>query len=95
MTVPEELLAFAETLADAAGTVVRSYWRQPVAVESKQEPGRPVAESPVTRADREAEQRMRELIEAKCHRETRNEQVIAVVLAVVHRASILLVYNNS
>lgn len=37
-----------------------------VEVESKLELHRPVAESPVTEADREAEQRMRELIEAQC-----------------------------
>lgn len=66
MTLPQELLSFAETLADKAGEVIRSYWRQPVAVESKHEPGRPVAESPVTLADRAAEKVMRELIEAQC-----------------------------
>ena len=66
MTLPQELLSFAETLADKAGEVIRSYWRRPVAVESKHEPGRPVAESPVTLADRAAEKVMRELIEAQC-----------------------------
>ncbi|CAE8703842.1 unnamed protein product, partial [Polarella glacialis] len=49
------LVSFAEDLANAAGTVIRGYWRVPIEVESKDEPGRPVAESPVTVADREAE----------------------------------------
>lgn len=57
--VSDELVKFAEGLADAAGAIILRYWRIPVEVESKHEPGRPVAESPVTVADREAEAAMR------------------------------------
>ncbi|CAK9012622.1 unnamed protein product [Durusdinium trenchii] len=65
MAVPGDLVAFAEELADAAGAVILKYWRKPLPVESKHEPGRPVAESPVTLADREAEAKMRQLIEQR------------------------------
>ena len=51
-------VALANRLADAAGVVIRRYFRADVAVESKAD------ESPVTVADREAEQAMRALIEA-------------------------------
>jgi inositol-phosphate phosphatase/L-galactose 1-phosphate phosphatase/histidinol-phosphatase len=51
-----ELLQFAHRLADAAGQVVRRYYRTPVTVETKPDA------SPVTIADREAEQAMRTLI---------------------------------
>jgi inositol-phosphate phosphatase/L-galactose 1-phosphate phosphatase/histidinol-phosphatase len=51
-----ELLRFAHRLADAAGQVVRRYYRTPVTVETKADA------SPVTIADREAEQAMRTLI---------------------------------
>jgi len=54
-----EAAAFAGRLADAAGAVALRYFRQPVAVETKADA------SPVTRADREAEQAMRALIEAE------------------------------
>jgi len=61
-----ELVAFAEELADAAGQVILKYWRQRgVAVESKKDVGRPVEESPVTIADRGAEEAMRALIVAR------------------------------
>ena len=53
LTVSADLLSFSEELADAAGNVIRQYWRKPVEVESKLEYDRPVAESPVTIADRE------------------------------------------
>jgi inositol-phosphate phosphatase/L-galactose 1-phosphate phosphatase/histidinol-phosphatase len=53
-----ELQGFAQRLADVAGTIVRRYYRAPVAVESK------LDASPVTIADREAEQAMRDLIRA-------------------------------
>jgi len=53
---PNEFVAFAETLADAAGAVIRRYFRKPFAVEAKSDA------SPVTIADREAEQAMRALI---------------------------------
>jgi len=63
--VAAELVAFAEELADAAGAVIKAYWRKPIEVESKIEDDRPVAESPVTVADREAESAMRKLIEER------------------------------
>ena len=65
LTVSADLLSFSEELADAAGNVIRQYWRKPVEVESKLEYDRPVAESPVTIADREAEKAMRDLIELR------------------------------
>lgn len=65
LVVGEEFVAFAEQLADAAGKVILGYWRKPIEVESKQELGRPVAESPVTIADREAEDVMRKLISSR------------------------------
>ncbi|MGI9421092.1 MAG: histidinol-phosphatase [Geminicoccaceae bacterium] len=55
---PSELLAFAEKLAEAAGAVITPYFRSNIAVDQK------VDDSPVTIADREAEQAMRALIEA-------------------------------
>ncbi|MDX6748829.1 histidinol-phosphatase [Geminicoccaceae bacterium 1502E] len=55
-TVPDELVALAHRLAEAAGAVQRRYFRTPVAVDSKSD------DSPVTIADREAEAAMRELI---------------------------------
>jgi len=57
--------AFAEELADAARTQILPFWRKPIEVESKVEEDRPVAESPVTIADRNAETAMRALIEAR------------------------------
>jgi inositol-phosphate phosphatase/L-galactose 1-phosphate phosphatase/histidinol-phosphatase len=53
-----ELVEFALRLADAAGAVVRRYYRTPLAVESKADA------SPVTAADREAEQVLRGMIRA-------------------------------
>ena len=53
-----EFEALAHRLADCAGEVQRRYFRTPVSVETKADA------SPVTIADREAEARMRELIEA-------------------------------
>ncbi|KAL7473445.1 hypothetical protein ACHAXS_013888 [Conticribra weissflogii] len=58
-----ELVAFANTLADEARKVILPFWRKPLDVESKVEHDRPVAESPVTIADRMAEEAMRHLIE--------------------------------
>jgi inositol-phosphate phosphatase / L-galactose 1-phosphate phosphatase / histidinol-phosphatase len=57
--VPHEHLAFAHELADAAGAVLRRYYRAPISVEYKAD------ESPVTIADREAERAMRDLIRAR------------------------------
>jgi inositol-phosphate phosphatase/L-galactose 1-phosphate phosphatase/histidinol-phosphatase len=54
-----ELVAFAHELADAAAAVVGHYYRTPVTVGAK------LDASPVTIADREAEQVMRELIRAR------------------------------
>jgi inositol-phosphate phosphatase/L-galactose 1-phosphate phosphatase/histidinol-phosphatase len=51
-----DLVRFAHRLADAAGQVVRRYYRTPVTIETKPDA------SPVTIADREAEQAMRALI---------------------------------
>lgn len=53
---PPEFIAFADRLADAAGAVVRTYFRTAVAAEEKDD------ETPVTIADREAETAMRTLI---------------------------------
>ena len=53
-----ELVEFALRLADAAGEVVRKYYRAPLTVESKADL------SPVTVADREAEEVLRALIRA-------------------------------
>lgn len=53
---PDEFVAFAHRLADAAGAVARRYFRTPVAVDTKAD------QSPVTIADREAESAMRALI---------------------------------
>lgn len=60
------LAEFANKLADAARAEILPYWRRKdVAIESKFEPGRSVAqiESPVTIADQNAEKAMRALIE--------------------------------
>jgi inositol-phosphate phosphatase/L-galactose 1-phosphate phosphatase/histidinol-phosphatase len=53
-------LALAERLADAAGEIIRPYFRADLNVERKADA------SPVTIADREAEQAMRAIIEAEC-----------------------------
>ncbi|MGH1479136.1 MAG: histidinol-phosphatase [Geminicoccales bacterium] len=53
----DHFVAFAERLADAAGAVIKPYFRSDIAIDSKAD------ESPVTIADREAEQAMRALIE--------------------------------
>ena len=52
-------LAFAHELADAAGAILRRYYRAPISVEYKAD------ESPVTIADRETEQAMRDLIRTR------------------------------
>jgi inositol-phosphate phosphatase/L-galactose 1-phosphate phosphatase/histidinol-phosphatase len=53
---PEAFLDFATRLADAAGAIVKKYYRAPLAVETKADA------SPVTAADRETEQVLRALI---------------------------------
>jgi inositol-phosphate phosphatase / L-galactose 1-phosphate phosphatase / histidinol-phosphatase len=58
----QELDAFVElalNLADAAGAVIRQYFRNPIAVDDKPDL------SPVTAADRDAERAMRSLIEKR------------------------------
>jgi inositol-phosphate phosphatase/L-galactose 1-phosphate phosphatase/histidinol-phosphatase len=55
----DTLLAFAQHLADAAGEVIRPYFRKPLAVSEKSDL------TPVTAADRVAEETMRALIEAR------------------------------
>jgi inositol-phosphate phosphatase/L-galactose 1-phosphate phosphatase/histidinol-phosphatase len=57
--VDDAFVALAGELADAAGEVCRRYFRTPVAVDDKPDA------TPVTIADREAELRMRALIEAR------------------------------
>ncbi len=52
-------LALAEALADAAGEVIRRYFRQAIAIDDKSDL------SPVTIADREAEAAMRRLIDER------------------------------
>mmetsp|Transcript_12474 Transcript_12474/g.21598 ORF Transcript_12474/g.21598 Transcript_12474/m.21598 type:complete len:321 (+) Transcript_12474:90-1052(+) len=61
----DELASFANSLADEARKVILPYWRRPIEVESKLEDDRPIAESPVTIADRKAEECMRKLIEER------------------------------
>ena len=56
-----EMIAFANRLADAAGAVIRPYFRATNAIENKYE----VGFDPVTIADKEAETAMRALIEAE------------------------------
>jgi histidinol phosphatase-like enzyme (inositol monophosphatase family) len=58
-TTPPELIAFAGTLADVAGVVLRRHFRRGVRVESKAD------QSPVTVADRETEQALRDAILAR------------------------------
>ena len=55
----DRYLAFAHELADAAGEVLRRYFRSPIKVEDKAD------QSPVTVADRETEQALRRLIERR------------------------------
>jgi inositol-phosphate phosphatase / L-galactose 1-phosphate phosphatase / histidinol-phosphatase len=55
----DRFLALAGELADAAGAMIRPYFRQPLAVDDKPDM------TPVTAADRAAEQAMRELIETR------------------------------
>jgi inositol-phosphate phosphatase/L-galactose 1-phosphate phosphatase/histidinol-phosphatase len=55
----DDLPAFACRLADAAGEAIRPYFRQPIAIDDKADL------TPVTAADRVAEQAMRALIEER------------------------------
>ena len=56
---PDAFLAFALSLADAAGEVIRPYFRMPLAIRDKADL------TPVTAADRAAEETMRALIEER------------------------------
>lgn len=56
---PAEFLPLAERLADAAGEPARRYFRTGLTIDSKDD------QSPVTRADREAESAMREILAAE------------------------------
>ena len=56
---PDAFLAFALSLADAAGDVIRPYFRKPLAIRDKADL------TPVTAADRAAEETMRALIEER------------------------------
>ena len=53
-----ELAAFAERLADASGPIARGYFRSGLNIDIKAD------DSPVTRADREVEAHLREIIAA-------------------------------
>jgi histidinol phosphatase-like enzyme (inositol monophosphatase family) len=59
----DELLAFADTLADAARAIVRRHFRKPLAVDHK-DAGGPRGQ-PVTVADHEVERALRALIEER------------------------------
>ena len=63
--VPADLSAFADELADAAGAVIRKYWRTRVEVISKDARLDVFADEPVTIADRESERVMRDMIEQR------------------------------
>lgn len=54
-----DLVAFAEKLADEARVIAARYFRTPLEIISKDD------DSPVTRADREIEQRLRDLIQSQ------------------------------
>jgi len=56
MSLSPEILGLVQRLADASGTVIRRYFRTPIAVDDKAD------SSPVTIADREVEQTLRALI---------------------------------
>lgn len=58
LSLPKDFIDLAHQLADAAATVIRQYFRTPVAVDDKAD------ESPVTIADRQAELVMRDLVQA-------------------------------
>ncbi|MGB0631049.1 MAG: histidinol-phosphatase [Alphaproteobacteria bacterium] len=53
---PSDLIDLANRLAEASGAVIRPYFRQPIAIDTKADA------SPVTIADREAEQAIRALL---------------------------------
>ena len=66
MAVDEKTIAFAHKLADAAGEVIRPYFRQRIAVANKPMlvNGQPIFD-PVTEADKNAEKAIRAIIDAE------------------------------
>jgi inositol-phosphate phosphatase/L-galactose 1-phosphate phosphatase/histidinol-phosphatase len=60
MRCPPEYIAIAERLADAARPIARRYFRAPLDIETKAD------ETPVTRADREVEAAMRDILGEAC-----------------------------
>lgn len=62
MKPSRELIGFSHELADAAGAVILEYWRCCPSIEDKTDSTRAEATSPVTAADRGAEEAMRALI---------------------------------
>ncbi|HEY2069494.1 MAG TPA: histidinol-phosphatase [Rhizomicrobium sp.] len=65
MTIDAETLAFAHKLADAAGAVIRPYFRKKIDIVDKGGKGTRPIYDPVTEADRGAEDAMRALIHAE------------------------------
>src|SRR5580704_13821529 len=65
MTVNPATIAFANKLADAAGAVIRPYFRKRIEVIDKGVTGPKPIYDPVTEADRGAEDAMRKLIHAE------------------------------
>jgi histidinol phosphatase-like enzyme (inositol monophosphatase family) len=65
MSIDSGTIAFAHRLADAAGAVIRPYFRKRIAVIDKGATGPKPIYDPVTEADRGAEDAMRKLIHAE------------------------------
>jgi histidinol phosphatase-like enzyme (inositol monophosphatase family) len=63
--IDKDSIAFANKLADAAGEVIRPYFRKPIEVIDKSKSGPKPLFDPVTEADRNAETAMRTLIKAR------------------------------
>lgn len=59
IVIPSEFIALAHQIVDAARPVIRQYFRQPIAIDDKADA------SPVTIADREAEEVMRRILREK------------------------------
>ncbi len=76
-----DLLAFAHTLADAAGDVIRPYFESELTVEDKAD------KTPVTKADREAEAAMRTLIDRHYPTHEIFGEEFGITLAVGNEAS--------
>ena len=63
--VPDEFIALANEMTDAARDVILPYWRKKIEVQSKIETQRAILETPVTIADRKTELALREIIETR------------------------------